>query len=100
MYPGSGPKPVAEGIAGMAPHSHDTESGNNRSFLMSLCENGQQYVKVTKVFKKNVALMFMQPDPNIRYLDEVVTPPAPSDTMVKWSVTYLVDKNQEAERLA
>ena len=35
--------------------------------------------------------------PNIRYLDEAVTPPAPRDTMVRWSVRFLVDKKHAPE---
>lgn len=39
----------------------------------------------------------MQSVPNIRYLDEAVTPPAPHDTIVRWSVRFLVDKKQAPE---
>ena len=90
---------MAEGIAGSTPPTHGTESGNDRSFLMSLCEAGQQYVTVTEVHKKNVELMFMHGNSAIRYLDEVVNATAAVDKTIKWSVTYLVDKAEERERL-
>lgn len=92
LYPGHGQKPVAEGIAGSAPPAVDTESGNERSYLMSLCEAGQQYVTITRVHKKNVELMFMHGSPEIRNLDDVLVAPALCDRMVRWSVRYLVDK--------
>lgn len=87
---------MAEGIAGSASPSVDNETGNNRSFLMALCEGGLQYVKVTKIFKKNVLLMFPHENSHFRYLDNVVTPPAPSDTVVRWSVRYLYEKKDVA----
>lgn len=89
-------RPVAEGIAGGAPPSLDKDSGNNRSYLMALCEGGLQYVKITGILKKNVELMFVDDNSNFRYLDNVVTPPAPSETMVRWSVRYLADKDDVA----
>ena len=83
---------MAEGTAGSAPPQHDTDSGTERSYLMSLCEAGQQYVTVTKIHKKNVELMFMHTNPGIRYLEEVLAAPAMCDRTVRWSVRYLVDK--------
>lgn len=83
---------MAEGIAGSAPPTYDTESGDDRSYLMSLCEAGQQYVTVTKVHKKSVGLMFIHGNPSIRYLDEVVAAPVLCDRTVRWSVRYLVVK--------
>lgn len=92
LYPGHGRKPVAEGIAGSAPPAVDTMSGNERSYLMTLCEAGQQYVSVTKVHKKSVELMFMHANPYIRNLDEVIVAPVLCDRTVRWSARYLVDK--------
>lgn len=63
---------------------------------MSLCEDGLQNVKVTRVYKKKVELMFIGEKPGEQYLDDVVTPPAPNDTTVRWSVRYLVMKEKEA----
>lgn len=96
LYPGCGKRPVADGIVGNAPPSHNTEGGNDRSFLMSLCEAGQQNVTVTNVFKKSVELMFMHGNSRIRNLDEVVIAPDATDRTVRWSVRYLVHKVEEA----
>lgn len=95
LSPEDGPRPVAEGIAGSAPAQQNSESCMDRSYLMSLCENGLQKVKVTAVFKKNVQLMFTDDNPTLQFLDQVVTPPAPSNTTIKWSVRYLVEKVEE-----
>ena len=99
LYPGCGVRPVAEGIAGSTPPRHDTESGSDPSFLMSLCEAGQQYVTVTEVHKKNVELMFVHGNSAIRNLDDVATASAACDKIIRWSATYLVDKAEERERL-
>lgn len=81
---------------GSQPPVLNTKAGTEQSFLMSLCEGGLQYVKVTRVYKKNVELMFVDEKSSHQYLDDVVTPPAPTDTTVKWSVRYLVEKEKEA----
>lgn len=99
MHPGCGVRPVAEGIAGSTPPMHDTESGSDRSFLMSLCEAGQQFVTVTGVYKKNVELMFMHGNSLIRYLEDVVTAPVACDKTIKWSMRYLVEKADEVQAL-
>jgi hypothetical protein len=54
---------VAEGIAGSAPPDVDKESGNERSYLMTLCEAGEQYVTITKVHMRNAVLMFLHANP-------------------------------------
>ena len=87
---------MAEGIARSPSPTNNLEGRDDRSFLMSLCEGGLQNVKVTRVYKKKVDLMFVEGNSGIRYLDDVVTPPAPNDTFVKWSVRYLVHKDKEA----
>jgi hypothetical protein len=87
---------VAEGIACSPSPAWNSESGSDRSFLMSLCEGGLQNVKVTRVYKKKVVLMFEGENPGHRYLDDVVTPPAPTNTTVRWSERYLVMKENEA----
>lgn len=92
LYPGCGKRPVADGIVGREPPSQSTINGNDRSFLMSLCEAGQQNVTVTNVFKKSVELMSTHPNSGIRYLDEVVIAPVAADRTVLWSVRYLVHK--------
>ena len=83
LHPGHGPKPVAEGIAGCAPSRHSTEEGNVRSFLEELCEDGQQMVRVTKVYRKNTELLFPDDNTRSKYLDDYVCPPAPMETIVK-----------------
>ena len=88
---------MAEGIAGSAPPTYDPATGNDRSYLKSLCEAGQQYVTVTRVHKKNVQLMFGHECSWIRNLDEVVTAPDEHDRTVRWSVRYLVDKAAETQ---
>ena len=88
-------RPVAEGIAGRHPQANNTETNIEQSYLSALCDDGQQAVKVTKVYKKNVELMFAAEDAHIRYLEDAVTPPAPSETSVKWSIRYLVEKEKQ-----
>ena len=88
---------MAEGIAGSTPPTQSSDSGKDRSFLMSLCEAGQQSVTVTGVYKKNVELMFMHANSAIRHLEEVVTAPAACDKAIKWSVRYLVEKSAETQ---
>lgn len=83
---------MAEGIAGSAPPTTTTDSGSERTYLMSLCEAGQQYVTVTKIHKKSVDLMFMHANSQIRCLDEVIAASDVCDRTVMWSVRYLVDK--------
>lgn len=70
----------------------DTESGNERSYLMAMCEAGQQYVKLTKVHRKGGEMMFDHANPYIRNLDEAVAAPVLCDRTVRWSTRYLVDK--------
>lgn len=96
LCPRNGIKPVAEGIACSPSQTLKSDSASDQSFLMSLCEGGLQNVKVTRVYKKKVELMFVGENPGHRYLDDVVTPPAPNDTTVRWSVRYLVMKENEA----
>lgn len=96
LHPACGTRPVAEGIAGSAPAAHNPDSNGDRSLLTTLCADGLQSVKVTRVFKKNVLLMFTEDNPTLQFLDQVVTPPAPSDTNVQWSVRYLVEKEADA----
>ena len=100
LKPCSGTKPVAEGIAGEAPKPANSGGNMDRSYMMTLCEDGLQQVKVTKIYKKNVKLMYTEDNPTLQYLDEVVTPPAPSNTTVKWSVRYLVEKGEDASMAA
>lgn len=88
---------MAEGIAGNTPASNDQQIGIDRSFLMSLCEAGQQFVTVTGVYKKNVELMFLHTNPTIRCLEEVATAPDVCDKTIKWSVRYLVEKGDERQ---
>lgn len=83
---------MAEGIAGTAPPDVDKESGNERSYLMTLSEAGEQYVTITKVHRRSAVLMFLHANPEFRNLDDVVDAPAVCDKTVKWSVRYLVDK--------
>jgi hypothetical protein len=83
---------VAEGIAGSTPPTHNTSGAHDRSFLMSLCEGGQQSVTITGCYKRNVLLMFLHANPAIRLLEDVVTASAASDKSIRWSPRYLVDK--------
>lgn len=83
---------MAEGITESAPVPQNTESCKDRSYLTALCEDGFQKVKVTNVYKKFVELMCTEENPTLQYLDQAMTPPAPSNTTVKWSVRYLVEK--------
>jgi hypothetical protein len=92
IYPGSGRKPVAEGIVGSAPPSYDSASGGDRSYLNSLREAGQQYVTVTKVHRKGQVLMYLHTNPLIRQMDEVLAANAVCDRTVRWSARYLIDK--------
>ena len=92
MHAGCGVKPVAEGIAGSTPPTHNPEGGDDRSYLQKLCEGDQQSVTITGCYKKNVLLMFLHANPTIRLLEDVVTAPAGCDKSIMWSPRYLVDK--------
>ena len=85
-------RPVAEGIAGGTISTQTPGSGNDRSYLMSLCEAGQQSVMVTGVYKKNVELMFLHANTAVRYLEDVVTAQVACDKTIEWSALYVVDK--------
>ena len=52
FYLKNGIRLVVKGIARSMSPPRDTKSGIDRSFLMSLCEDGLQKVKVTKMHKK------------------------------------------------
>ena len=95
LHPRYGGKPVAEGVAGSTPAQRSAEGGLARSLLMELCEDGQQMVQVTKVHKKNTELMYPEETAMSAYLDEFLTPPAPSNTFVTWSTRYLVEIGNE-----
>lgn len=88
---------MAEGISGSTPSTRSTDFGNDRSFLLSLCEAGQQSVTITGVYKKNVQLMFMHANTAIRHLEDVATASAACDKTIEWSVRYLVDKAAEMQ---
>lgn len=88
---------MAEGIAGITASTHNNASGNDRSFLMSLCEAGRQSVTVTGVYKKNVELMFVHANSSVRYLEEVVTATSASDKTIEWSARYLVEKAADSQ---
>ena len=96
LTPGTGTRPIAEGIAGTAPAPYNYSSSMDQTYLSKLCEDGLQNVTVTRIYKKNVLLMFTDPNPTLQYLDQVVTPPAPPDLTVKWNVQYLVEKEEDA----
>lgn len=95
LHPGNGTKPVAEGIAGHPHRQHNPEDGICRSLLEELCEDGQQRVKVTKMYKKNSELMFPEHNERSKFLDDYVTPPADSNTTVMWSTRFLSEKEAE-----
>ena len=95
LYPGNGIRPVAEGIAGRVPSQLDPESPIDNSYMKLLYEDGLQNVTVTRVFKRNVELMYPDRTSPIRFLDDVLIPPAPPDTTAKWCVRYLVPKEEK-----
>ena len=95
LYPGNGIRPVAEGIAGRAPSQLDPESPIDDTYMKTLFEDGLQNVTVTRVFKRNVELMYAERTSPQRFLDDVVTPPAKPGTTTKWSVRFLVPKEDE-----
>lgn len=95
LHPTNGIRPVAEGIAGSAPPSSSSGLSICRSLLMELCEEGQQTVKVTKLYKKKMDLMFPHRMLPSMCLDDYVVPPAPSDTVLTWSSMYLVEKHDD-----
>lgn len=86
---------MAEGIAGNTPTPRAAEDASCRSLLMELCEDGKQMLKVTKIHRKNVDLMFPDRDAHAKFLDDIVVPPAPSNTYVTWSTRYLVLKGED-----
>lgn len=70
LHPSNGIRPVAEGIAGMAPCTPIEES-IGRSLMRELCEEGQQMVTVTKLHKKNTELMYPGENDGSKYLDDL-----------------------------
>ena len=95
LHPNNALRPVAEGIAGPAPAEPLAEGGACSSLLHTLCEDGKQTVKVTKIIKKNCDLMYPPPKPASRYLDDYEVPPAPDDTYVTWLSQYLERKTDD-----
>lgn len=81
-------------MAGGPPKADIPEGGAARSFLMRLCEDGQQMVNVTKMYKKNVAVMYPDMDAGLQYLDQYASPDIASNTHVTWKTRYLVEKEQ------
>jgi hypothetical protein len=92
LHPKYGRKPVAEGIAGGAPVIPNSQGGLCRNLLLELCEGDKQVVTVTKMLRKNTELMFPDVIPCTLFLDNFLTPPAPSGTHVTWLSRYLRDK--------
>ena len=92
LYPGFRRRPVAEGIAGSAPAAVDNGLNIAQTLLMELCEDGKQLVRVTKVHKKNVQLMYPDLNAKLQHLEDFTTPLAPNNTWVMWSTCYLVEK--------
>lgn len=86
---------MAEGIAGLPYQSNIADVGIARSLLEELSEDGRQTLKVTKVHKKNTELLFPEEDDCTKYLDDYVTPPAPSNTTVMWLSRFLSEKDGE-----
>lgn len=82
---------MAEGVAGCTPSQRSPGDSIARTLLMELCEDGQQMMKVTKMHKKNTELMYPEDTELSAYLDDFLSPPAPSDTYVTWSTRYLVE---------
>jgi hypothetical protein len=97
LYPRAGVRPVAEGIAGSLPGTLEAQGSNDRSFLLSLSEAGDQTVTVTGCYKKNIMLMCEHANTAIRYLEDVVTATAACDKTVKWNVRYVVEKAAELQ---
>ena len=94
LYPGNGIRPVAEGIAGRAPTQHDPGRHIDNTYMKTLWEDGLQNVTVTRVYKKKVDLMYVDRTSARRFLDDMLIPPAPPGTMAKWSVRFLVPKEE------
>lgn len=94
LHPSNGIRPVAEGIAGMAPCTPIEES-IGRSLMRELCEEGQQMVTVTKLHKKNTELMYPGENDGSKYLDDYVTTPACSNISITWATRYLAEKEDE-----
>ena len=80
---------MAEGIVGPAPAETSAKGGTCRSLLKTLCKDGQQTVKVTKVPKKNCELMYPPENGGSRYLDHYVVETAEDDTYVTWLSQWL-----------
>lgn len=83
---------MAEGIAGGPPSRHNISEGIFRSILQELCEDGQQMVQLTKLYRKNTELLFPEDNASSKYLEDYVCPPAPSTVYVRWSTRYLSEK--------
>lgn len=62
---------------------------------MELCEDGQQMVKITHVHRKKTELMYPESGTGSGFIDDYVSPPAPSGTFVAWATRYLVLKEEQ-----
>jgi hypothetical protein len=85
----NGNRPVAEGIAGGTPPPKASAAGVGMSLLMELCDSGKQMVKVTHIHKKGQIVMYPEDNAGLPYLDDYMTPPAPTDTYATWCTQYL-----------
>jgi hypothetical protein len=85
---------MAEGIAGGAVGMNNIAEGTVRSFLEELCDDGQQRVTLTKMYRKNTELLIPDDNARSKYLEDYVCPPpAPSGTCVTWYSRYLIPKS-------
>jgi hypothetical protein len=95
LHPSNGVKVVAEGIAGSRPATRQPEDASCTSLLAELRDEGKQMVQVTWMHKKNTELMYPELDEIGLFLDDFVTPPAPSNTYVPWCTQFLRAKQEE-----
>lgn len=64
------------------------------NLLPSLSREGVHFVKVSKVHKKNVLVMYILGNLFIKCLEEVIDGKAPKDTLLKWGMCYLMPIKQ------
>lgn len=89
LHPRNGNRPVAEGIAGGLPTPKNSAANTCMSLLMELCDPGKQMVKVTCIHKKGTIVMYPEDNAGAPYVDDYMTPPAPSETYLTWCTQYL-----------
>lgn len=90
LHPNTGFKAIAEGVALHHPESILANGRESNNLLLQLESESTQYVQITYVHKKGTPLLHIVQDSGIYNIGDVLSPPAPTGTYIKWSTRYLV----------